>query len=80
MEIRKKLKIEFSRMFGTSSNKDIQWPPTDNMLNACADISMWEVIAILDPFNEIKATIIDPWKKEYLVTVPVKLIKPKLKN
>jgi len=50
------------------------------MINGCADISNWEVITILDPFNEIKATIVDPWKKEYLMTVPMKLIKTKTKN
>ena len=53
------------------TNQDI-WPPTDELLSTCEDVSCWELHMCIE--SNIKATIIDPWKKTYLLTIPGNLI------
>lgn len=50
------------------------WPPCDDMLALCEDVSRWELHMCINPNTDIKATIIDPWKKTYLLTIPGKLL------
>ena len=50
------------------------WPPSDDMLALCEDVSRWELHMCINPNTDIKATIIDPWKKTYLLTIPGKLL------
>lgn len=56
-----------------NAKQDI-WPPGDDMLALCEDVSKWELHMCINPNTDIKATIIDPWKKTYLLTIPGKLL------
>ena len=56
-----------------NAKQDI-WPPSDDMLALCQDVSQWELHMCINPNTDIKATIIDPWKKTYLLTIPGKLL------
>ena len=56
-----------------NAKQDI-WPPSDEMLALCEDVSRWELHMCINPNTDIKATIIDPWKKTYLLTIPGKLL------
>jgi hypothetical protein len=56
-----------------NAKQDI-WPPSDDMLGLCEDVSRWELHMCINPNTDIKATIIDPWKKTYLLTIPGKLL------
>jgi len=56
-----------------NAKQDI-WPPSDDMLALCEDVSRWELHMCINPNTDIKATIIDPWKKTYLLTIPGKLL------
>lgn len=50
------------------------WPPSDDLLSQCQDVSCWELHMSINPKADIKATIIDPWKKAYLLTIPGSLL------
>ena len=71
--------IPFSNIFASSRSQQspASWPPSEDMMGLCEDLTRWEVDMCIDPYTDIKATVIDPWKKAYLLTIPVKLIKPK---
>jgi hypothetical protein len=69
--------LQFSNILGTSKrhqNNVSVWPPSDNMMDQCEDLSRWTISAGVDPYRDIKATVIDPWEKAYLLTIPVKLL------
>jgi hypothetical protein len=66
--------IPFSNIFA-SSRSTSTWPPTEDMLAQCDDLSQWELDMAVDPYTDIKATVVDPWRKTYLLTIPVKLMK-----
>lgn len=74
--------IPFSNIFASSRSQTsaASWPPTEEMMAQCDDLSRWELDMCIDPYTDIKATVIDPWKKAYLLTIPVKLIKQKNKE
>jgi hypothetical protein len=50
-----------------------EWPPSDELLDKCQDLSRWTILASVDPNQDIKATITDPWDKEYMLTIHVRL-------
>ena len=56
-----------------NAKQDI-WPPCNDMLGLCEDVSRWELHMCINPNTDIKATITDPWKKTYLLTIPGKLL------
>ena len=74
--------IPFSNIFASSRSQvsSATWPPTEEMMAQCDDLSRWELDMCIDPYTDIKATVVDPWKKAYLLTIPVKLIKQKNKE
>ena len=82
--INRPFSIPFSNIFASSRSlhqkSATTWPPTDEMLAQCDDLSRWELDMCIDPYTDIKATVTDPWKKAYLLTIPVKLIKQKNKE
>ena len=60
-----------SRMLN-AADQDI-WPPSHELLATCEDVSCWELhMSSVD--SKIKATIVDPWKKTYLLTIPGNLL------
>ena len=68
--------IPFSNILGTSrrhQNGSV-WPPSDDMMDQCDDLSHWTISASVDPFRDIRATVVDPWDKPYILTIPVKLM------
>ena len=62
---------------GSGQNGSI-WPPSEEMMDQCDDLSRWTISAGVDPYKDIKATVVDPWDKAYLLTIPVKLLTPPL--
>ena len=60
---------------GSGQNGSI-WPPETEMMDQCDDLSRWTISAGVDPYKDIKATVVDPWDKAYLLTIPVKLLTP----
>ena len=60
---------------GNGQNGSI-WPPSEEMMDQCDDLSRWTISAGVDPYKDIKATVVDPWDKAYLLTIPVKLLTP----
>jgi len=60
---------------GSGQNGSI-WPPSEEMMDQCDDLSRWTISAGVDPYKDIKATVVDPWDKAYLLTIPVKLLTP----
>merc|ERR1712107_455147 len=69
--------LQFCNILGTSrrhQNGASIWPPSDEMLDLCDDLSHWSISASVDPYRDIKATVTDPWNKAYLLTIPVKLL------
>jgi len=60
---------------GQNGNGSI-WPPSEEMMDQCDDLSRWTISAGVDPYKDIKATVVDPWDKAYLLTIPVKLLTP----
>ena len=68
--------LQFRNILGTNKrhlNGVNIWPPSEEMMNSCEDLSRWTISASVDPFKDIKATVTDPWDKHYLLTIPVKL-------
>jgi len=75
--------LQFSNILGKSKrhqNGNGQngsvWPPSEEMMDQCDDLSRWTISAGVDPYRDIKATVVDPWDKAYLLTIPVKLLTP----
>ena len=69
--------LQFSNILGTSKrhqNGSGVWPPSDDMMYQCDDLSRWTISASVDPYKDIKATVVDPWEKAFLLTIPVKLL------
>ena len=63
------------RQISKNGNGNVNiWPPSDEMMNLCEDLSRWTFSASVDPHKDIKATVTDPWDKHYLLTIPVKLL------
>jgi hypothetical protein len=54
---------------GSGQNGSI-WPPSEEMMDQCDDLSRWTISAGVDPYKDIKATVVDPWDKAYLLTIP----------
>ena len=70
--------LQFSNILGTSkrhSGNGSVWPPSPEMMDQCDDLSRWTISVGVDPFRDIKATVVDPWDKAYLITIPFKLLK-----
>ena len=69
--------LQFRNILGT--NKKLYpngwniWPPSDEEMDKCEDLSRWTINASVDPYSDIKATVTDPWDKHYMLTIPVKL-------
>ena len=76
LNISRPFTIPFSNIFASSS-RTASWPPSEEMMSLCDDLSRWELDICVDPYTDIKATVIDPWNKAYLLTIPVKLMKQK---
>ena len=74
--------LHFRNILGTNKRQQNRngttnvniWPPSDEMMNLCEDLSRWTFSASVDPHKDIKATVTDPWEKHYLLTIPVKLL------
>ena len=68
--------LQFINILGTSKRHQTGsvWPPSDDMMDTCDDLSRWTISASVDPYKDIKATVVDPWDKAYLLTIPVKLL------
>ena len=71
--------LPFSNILGTNKRHVTAdnvgvWPPSDEMMDQCDDLSRWTISAAVDPYKDIKATVVDPWDKAYLLTIPVKLM------
>ena len=69
--------LQFRNILGTSKrhqNGHGVWPPSDDMMDQCDDLSRWTISASVDPDKDIKATVRDPWDKDFLLTIPVKLL------
>lgn len=69
--------LPFKNILATSKrhqNSQAIWPPCEEMMDQCDDLRKWVLNACIDPYQHIKATIIDPWNKAYILTIPVKLL------
>jgi hypothetical protein len=77
LNISRPFTIPFSNIFASSrtASSTATWPPSEEMMSQCDDLSRWELDMCVDPYTDIKATVTDPWKKAYLLTIPVKLMK-----
>jgi hypothetical protein len=74
---RRQFCLHFRNILGTNKRQPNGiniWPPSDEMMNLCEDLSRWTFSASVDPHKDIKATVTDPWDKHYLLTIPVKLL------
>ena len=69
--------LQFSNILGTSKRHQngSVWPPSEEMMDQCDDLSRWTISVGVDPYRDIKATVVDPWDKAYLITIPFKLLK-----
>lgn len=65
--------LPFSNILATNK-KQGSWPPSDERMDQCEDLCRWTISASVDPHKDIKATVVDPWNKAYLLTIPVKLL------
>ena len=76
--IKRSFCLQFVNILGTSkrhSGNGSVWPPSPEMMDQCDDLSRWTISVGVDPFRDIKATVVDPWDKAYLITIPFKLLK-----
>lgn len=69
--IKKSFKLPFCNILAT---KNHQWPPSRERLGLepNLDLARWELDVCVNPWADIRATIRDPWRKAYLMTVPVR--------
>lgn len=74
--IKRSFCLQFSNILRTSKRHQNSgvWPPSQEMMEQCDDLGRWTISASVDPYNDIKATVVDPWDKAYLLTIPVKLV------
>ena len=69
----KKFLLPFQNILA-SKNKPMGevWPPNQEQLSKCGgQLLDWRLDICLRPQECMKATILDPWKKAYLVTIPI---------
>lgn len=72
---KKSFKLPFQNILTTKGGKpEDVWPPSKADLSKCADIGDWAIDVMIYPVESIRATIVDPWKKAYLLTIPVNLL------
>ena len=71
MGIKKSFKLPFCNILAT---KNHQWPPSKERLSLepNLDLTRWELDVCVNPWADIRATIRDPWRKAYLMTIPVR--------
>lgn len=74
--IKRSFCLQFSNILRTSKRHQNSgvWPPSEEMMEQCEDLGHWSISASVDPYHDIKATVVDPWDKAYLLTIPVKLL------
>ena len=72
---KKSFKLPFQNILTTKGGKpEDVWPPSKADLSKCADIGDWAIDVMIYPVESIRATIVDPWKKAYLLAIPVNLL------
>ena len=72
---KKSFKLPFQNILTTKGGRpEDVWPPSKSDLSKCADIGDWAIDVMISPVESIRATIVDPWKKAYLLTIPVNLL------
>ena len=70
---KKTFKLPFKNILANKSKStEAVWPPSNAQLARCADLSDWQLSMTLRLGDSIKATILDPWGKAYLLQLPVK--------
>jgi hypothetical protein len=72
--VKKSFKLPFQNILATKGTKAQAWPPSKADLRKCSDISDWAIDVLIYPTECIRATIVDPWRKAYLLTIPVNLM------
>ena len=72
---RKSFKLPFQNILATKGEESA-WPPSKADVRRCpsGDLGDWSIDVLIHPSECVRATIVDPWKKAYLLAIPVNLL------